>query len=418
MRFQYIIEKCFYTSLPVPYIPQMREHIFTIRAQYLPYHVPHGANPRHQNISKSTYVTIQESFKDKSDMTFHIKNHGIVVIASNVEVHHLGTDWLSLMVDIPDDLGNADGQHSYDIVSSLRAENPNQMIKIYIKENMPEELINVVAETLNTSVQVTASTIANKRLWFDPIKEAIKGKPYAEWVGYSQNQPNVSAPIKNILSILWVANPLLYQRSEKHPGWIYTRANQVFDKGFYENETTRNQMLKAAHLLPDLIDLYIYVNETTHLLAPKRSRISTSKHKDLTEQPKRESNIKSLCVDEPLHFRQPTTRGPHLREQYVFMVLSGFKNMIKIDPKTDKLEWRGSREDIFNVINRCHKKLMKCIINQFKHDGSDHGKTRSQPSLWNLIELEVGKEIESYFTEKKQQQPALASVAYLPLPRN
>lgn len=419
--YPYTIEKAYYTVRPLPGYPGMREHSFYIKAMYMPFEVPHGCNPRFQNIDKPAYAPVRDSFLDKTEMFFHLKNRGITVLANEVSRQDIG-DWMILHVSIPPELGDVDGHHSYEIVSKYRKENPEQMIGVRILEKLPEDHISPVAQGLNTSVQVKSDSLSNQRGRFDLVKKAVMGKPYENWIAWVENQPNTSVPAKTILSLMWVCNPLLYKgKSEKHPNWIYSRAQAVFENGFHRNDDIRNTMLKMAEVMPQLIDIYMLINERTHELSPKQRRFR-GKLKDITGEFKKESNIASLCVlSNSLHFRDPAIKDKfkHLREPYAMIFMSGLRSLLRENPNTGILEWAVDDVTLMNIVNSVHKKIMQIIVKQFKHDGGNHvahGITPRQPSLWNAVEAEMGREIAPYIVSKKGAFPGLPIPPKTPLP--
>lgn len=358
--------------------------------------VPHGCNPRCQNIEKSLYKKVTDSFRDHRDLTFHLKNKGITILADSVQ-STINGDQVILDVEIPDHLGNVDGHHTYTIVSTYQADNPDQMVGMRILANLPKHLIGRVAEGLNTSVQVTTATIADHSGFFDSVKNAIKHKDYAQWIGWKDNQENVSVKSKTVVSLMWVCNPLLFQDggSAKLPNWIYTRGSAVFENGFYsaKNDELRRQMLKMVGVLPDLIDLYKYLNERAIGLIPSKKRVSTTKLLDATGERPSEKHVGHLCVMEAVPpFTDPSmkTKGGQVvfREPYLLMILAGTRSLLRENRDTGLLEWTVAKDLLYKVIDSSIKDVLKGIVQQFKSDKGIHNATTKQPALWALTERE------------------------------
>lgn len=407
--FQYITDSDSYRVRDVPGHPGVREHLFYCKAQNVPIGVPAGCNPRFQNPDKPTYKKVTESFLDRGDMTFLLKNRGITVLATRVQEVREGKVCV-LHVEVPDHLGDVDGHHTYTIISKYKQDNPHQMVHVRILESLPRELIPRVAEGLNTSVQVTTATMADHNGFFDLVKDAIKDKPYAGWISWKENQTNVSVTSKTLVSMMWVCNPLLLDsESAKLPSWIYTAGQRVFEGGFYssKNESIRSQMLKMVGVLPQIIDHYIYINEEAPKLIPK-ARKSRSKIQSLSGDKPNEYNIGNLChqqVTRPFHDPADRKKYPQLREAYLLIVLSGLRSLLQLNPTTDRVEWVVDNNTVRSIIDKRLKSLLKSMVTQLKQDRGNHNATPKQPSLWQL----ASKEMELEFLRMSRDNRLLMS---------
>ena len=71
---------------PDPVFPKAERHIFMVRVEDLPPEMPKGSNPREQNIDRMVWKEIGRHLLNHAGIpnTFHLKNKGITVVASQV----------------------------------------------------------------------------------------------------------------------------------------------------------------------------------------------------------------------------------------------------------------------------------------------------------------------------------------------
>lgn len=391
--FKYVTDKDSYLTR---YVPRqggnVREHLFYSMAEDLPVAVPHGCNPRNQNINAKIYQKVAESFKDVDDMTFHLKNKGITVLSTGVNREEKKGK-VYLTVQVPDELGNVDGQHTHEIVTTYAKDNPQQLVHIRILENLPEVMISPVAAGLNTSVQVTNATMADHYGLFSDVRKVLVDYEYAEWIGYRQNDKNISAQSKDLVTLMWICNPTLFSdNSSWHPSWIYSRSGSVYDKFFNEKEEDfRRKLLSMAHVLPDIIEMYRHVNETVTSWLTKR-RTKRTPTADVYGRKEKEISIDDLCESKiGFPFRDPSDMVKHqqLRECYRLIIVSGLRSLMELDPKTGFVEWSIDYDLVPELLDKALKPIYKQLVLQLRHDKRNHGLTQRQPSVWTIPYTEM-----------------------------
>ena len=395
-EFTYIADKDSYFARPIPGQPGSVEHMFYCRGVDLPENVPHGCNPRFQNIEKGVYQKVVASYCDLNDMTFHLKNKGITVLANSVLSTYGRDGRMVLTVNIPTELGNVDGNHTYQIAQKHKGTNPNQLVPIIIKEAIKPSLIPPVAEGLNTSVQLTTATMADHSGLFFPVREALKNQPYYEWIGWRDNQMNISAASKTLVTLMWVCNPILFaeDKSAKLPSWIYTRGTAVFEKGFYDprNDSIRRVMLLLAPVLPKIIEVFMHINETVPKYIPKKRRKSTTPLHSAGERGTC-LDVSSLCLrTTPRMFHDPEdkTRYLQLRESYAMVVISGLRSLLHRPHPDGSIEWKVPEDRIIPIVDASLKKIYKDLVLELKNARGDHNQTPKTASLWSAVESTMG----------------------------
>lgn len=413
--YQYICDRSSYRDRPVPSVPGMVEHMFYCKARNIPHGVPSKCNPRNQNIDKAVYQKVTDSFLDLKDPTFHIKNKGITVLATRVKVRHEGTQTI-MDVEIPDNLGDVDGHHTYKIADKYREDNPDQSISIRILEGMPMQNINPVAEGLNTCLQVTAASLADHLDFFEPVKKKLEGTIYEDRIGWKDNQPNCSAINKDIVTLMWICNPILFEgKSSRAPNWTQTTPGRVYDGGFYnrKNDVLREEMLRMSEVVPDLIDILVHLNNLAPTLIPKKQKKMRTRNPEATPNRPFELNLGNLMVKGRPPFTDPNihisvARKVHLRDSYMQIILTGLRSLLRLNPVTNQMEWvEPDRDILFQMIEEATKRILKALVAQLKADRGNHNKTPKSPCLWTLSANEMDKE---YYSRKE----ALATRMTLP----
>jgi hypothetical protein len=400
MNFEYWAYPETYTSRRVPYMQGVQEHQFYAHAGTLPEGVPSECNPRKYNIDRKDYQPVHASFcmqkgrRIDADL-FHIKNRGIIVLSNRVFPQWDQSGWVRVHADIPSDLGNIDGNHSYQIVLKHKKTNPDQLIgvRVFTCAHWTPELVNYLAQALNMGVDLTNGDMGNAQGRFDDIKTAIQGQPYENWIAWQTNEPYKSVDTKTIVSLLWACNPLLYKSSAKQPTWIYTRAQSVFTNGFYGNDSIFNEMIKLSPLMPDIIDLFIHINEHAIEVASKRGNKGL-----VPAERSKELSIRSLCLPSGrIAFREPpiskdTNKVWVLRECYLLIYLSALREFIVTDAEGNlkwRHPWRKLREAL--VDKDVMKKTLDLMVRRLRGDRGQHDITQRQPELWDLVSVSLSK---------------------------
>ena len=63
----------------------IEHHILVSRAIDVPSGISKAPNPREQRIDKGIYKKVKESLETSTDLSFHLKNKGITILAHQVE---------------------------------------------------------------------------------------------------------------------------------------------------------------------------------------------------------------------------------------------------------------------------------------------------------------------------------------------
>jgi hypothetical protein len=135
--------------------------------------LPNTPNLRDANLKSAVSKDVKESLL-ANDGEFHLKNKGITLLASSVEKVSGGGYLVRVGADRGD--GILDGGHTYKIIrKAIDAGEAldKQYVFISVRVNVPEALRDKMAEGLNKTTAVSASSIANRMGEFDWIKDRL-----------------------------------------------------------------------------------------------------------------------------------------------------------------------------------------------------------------------------------------------------
>ncbi|MDP3110768.1 MAG: AIPR family protein [Thermodesulfovibrionales bacterium] len=239
----------------------IEHHIFVIRAIDVPSGMPMTPNPREQRIDKGIYKEVTESLKSYVDLSFHLKNKGITMLAHQVE--YSSTDKRIATVSFGENDGIADGGHTYKIILAAQEEGScpeDQYVKFEIITGVPQEMAVDITGGLNTAVQVDDASLMNLEGKFDWVKETLKKEPYADQISYKMNEEG-KFDIREILGLMTLFNVKKFPYPQ-HPKDAYVSKAKCLDS--YEADPDSFKMLKP--LLKDILYLYDYV----HIMSRKR----------------------------------------------------------------------------------------------------------------------------------------------------
>ncbi|MDA8339706.1 MAG: AIPR family protein [Nitrospiraceae bacterium] len=238
----------------------IEHHILLSRAIDIPSGIPPTPNPREPRIDKGIYKKVRESLENTADLSFHLKNKGMTILAHQVEY---SADKRIATVFFGENDGLADGRHTYEIIRAAQADGTcpeGQYAKIEIITGVPQEMAVDITGGLNTAVQVDDASLMNLEGKFDWVKEALKKEPYADQIAYKQNEEG-KFDIREILGLMTLFNVEKYPYPQ-HPKDAYVSKAKCLD--LYEDDPDSFKMLRP--LLKDILYLHDYV----HLKSRKR----------------------------------------------------------------------------------------------------------------------------------------------------
>ncbi len=237
----------------------IEHHILLCPANKLSSDLPKDPNPRDQNIDKTLYKEVKNSLLNELDPTFHLKNKGITVIAHSVSYSE---DKKHVKVTFKDGDGIVDGGHTYEIIKNNQQDCPEtQFVKIEILTGITAEMIEAIAQGLNTAVQVQEMSLANLGHKFDWVKELLKNEQYAGEIAYKENMDG-SFDARDIVGLMTLFNIGIKDFREKNQGGTRHPKEAYSSKAaclkLYRKHPDTYEKLKP--ILKDILQLYDIIN--------------------------------------------------------------------------------------------------------------------------------------------------------------
>lgn len=232
----------------------IEHHILVSRAIDVPSGISKAPNPREQRTDKGIYKTVRESLENTADLSFHLKNKGITILAHQVDY---SADKKIATVYLGENDGIADGGHTYEIILAAQSEGTcpeGQYVKFEIITCVPKEMYVDITGGLNTAVQVENASLLNLKGEFDWVKKSFEKTLYGDKISYVQNQDG-EYDIREILGLMTLFNVNKFPYPQ-HPKDAYISKAKCLD--LYEEDPDSFKMLKP--LLKDILYLHDYVH--------------------------------------------------------------------------------------------------------------------------------------------------------------
>lgn len=232
----------------------IEHHILVGRAIDVPSGISKLPNPRNQRTDRGIYKEVRTSLDNVDDLSFHLKNKGITILAHHIEY---GTDKRTADLYFGAYDGIVDGAHTYQIVLEAQEAGTcpeGQYVKFEVLTGVPAEMGPDISGGLNTAVQVDDTSLMNLRKEFDWVKETLEDTDYGDRISYKQNEDG-AYDIREILGIMTLFNVNKFPYSYgKHPKEAYVSKAKCLS--LYKSDPDSFKMLRP--LLKDILYLYDY----------------------------------------------------------------------------------------------------------------------------------------------------------------
>jgi len=240
----------------------IEHHVLLSRAIDVPSGISKAPNPRAQRTDRGIYKEVRKSLDNSDDLSFHLKNKGITILAHHIEY---STDKRTADLYLGDGDGIVDGGHTYQIILDAQEAGTcpeGQYVKFEVLTGVPLEMGPDITGGLNTAVQVDDTSLMNLRKEFDWVKETLKDTDYGDRISYKQNEEG-DYDIREILGIMTLFNVNKFPYADgKHPKEAYVSKARCLD--LYQEDPNSFKMLRP--LLKDILYLYDY----THIRSRER----------------------------------------------------------------------------------------------------------------------------------------------------
>ncbi len=232
----------------------IEHHILVSRAIDVPAGISKAPNPRVQNTDLQLYREVRTSLDNADDLTFHLKNKGITLLARNVDYSE---DKKTVELYVGEGDGIVDGGHTYQIIREAQDAGTcpdGQYVKFEVLVGVPNYMAPDICGGLNTAMQVDDASLMNLEGQFDWVKEILKNTSFGSRITYRQNEQG-AYDIREILGLMTLFNVNKF-KYPLHPKDAYVSKAKCLD--LYREDRKSFEML--APILVDILVLHDYVH--------------------------------------------------------------------------------------------------------------------------------------------------------------
>ncbi|MBI4297989.1 MAG: AIPR family protein [Chloroflexi bacterium] len=232
----------------------IEHHILLSRAVDIPDGISKAPNPREQRTDRGIYKEIRKSLDNSADLSFHLKNKGVTILARHVEY---SADKKTAILYLGEGDGIADGAHTYEIVRESKIDGTcpeGQFVKFEVLTGTPLGMGVDITGGLNTAVQVDDASLLNLEGEFDWVKETLAATSFGNLISYKQNAEG-EYDIREILGLITLFNINLFPYPQ-HPKDAYVSKAKCLD--MYVANRDSFKMLRP--ILVDILLLHDYVH--------------------------------------------------------------------------------------------------------------------------------------------------------------
>lgn len=362
--------------------PKVQRHIFLCSVLDVPVDIPKDANPREQNIDKRIYKDISRHLinEEGTPNTFHLKNKGVTILASQVRKLDEDEDGITYEVAFDKGQGIVDGAHTYEIIKSKQdhirefnsaneRENAiDQHVKFEVITGLQNGLVAEIAAGLNTAVQVQQMALKDLEGKYDWIKEELRGTPYFNDIAFTQNAKG-EYDIRDILVMMELFNISSYpNKGTAYPTRTWNSKESVLSTFGRDSEPYE----KLRPILKDILHLYDLVGIEAR---DKYNEGGGRKGGALTFVERKTSKpFRFPFIDDESEYR--LFRGALLP------MVGAFRWMVVEDKVTGNYKWRNGFDEVLSLWNETGQELMDATLVTSNELGRKLTALGKSPNLW------------------------------------
>lgn len=331
---------------------------------------------------------------------FHLINRGIILSVKDAHYDNQSNN-VEIVLEDNSVHGLLDGGHTYLQLKKFK-ETPKdergfelQMVKVEIITGLNREWVVEVADGRNTSTPVKEQSIDELNEEYEPIKQALRGRPYQNLIAYKEYEELNGKPkpisVVDILKCL-VSLDRDGFTDEKHPTQKVTRDNETLD--YYRDPENQQKLKKLLPLLPDALVLWDTI-QANFVPAYKTMGGDAGKIGERDNKFFKKTSRKRLYfIDQDATYTFPDSlRLP---------VFAAFRAIVKRD-KNGSCSWAFGINPSEFFIEEVGGKLTKVVCENLK-ETQDVTKTTRTESVWescyDKVRLAMAEKREEVFAEK------------------
>jgi hypothetical protein len=335
-----------------PVLDGVAKHWFTVPAKDFPSGISTAVNARDPvGLNRRVYREVKESLLGLSSASvgvFDLMNKGITILADEVRLVSKARGEYDIVID--DEAGGiVDGAHTAKIIEEANATGAvpeEQYVEVYIRTNIPQDIITDIARGLNTSVQVAPKSIYNIDGVFDWLKDAIAEEDYRNLFSWKESD-DAEYDVRDLVGVLELVNIFDFDNDvAKHPVSAYEKWSLVLDKfakDFEENrlDLTNSKYYRLRRLLPGALVLWDHIRRD-FIELHNGSGGAAGKLNIIESAPAKKGVFEFPFASLP-GAKYRLTKGP------AFPILGAFRNFVEIDEDSGEAYWNGGFKKVLQA---------------------------------------------------------------------
>ncbi|MFX0201367.1 MAG: AIPR family protein [Candidatus Hodarchaeota archaeon] len=357
----------------------IEHHILLCKAIDLPTGISKKPNPREQRIDWGIYKDVQKSLESAEDLSFHLKNKGITILAHKVEY---SGDKRVATVYLGENDGIADGAHTYEIILNAQSNDtcPDaQYVKFEVLTGVPSTMMVDITGGLNTAVQVQEASLLNLEGRFEWIKGAIKDMPYKDKIAFKQHE-NKHFDIRDIIAFLTLFNVENPDLKGRHPKEAYT--SKAACLRLYDKHQPSYEMLRP--ILKDILYLHDYIHIMAREVYNQETRGHAGGMKGVYEKRERK----------PFKFIFMGTESMYkLFDGALYPMFGAMRFLVEKKPSQNHYSWKlRSFDEVKHFFDRVATDMLEATYNTSKTYGLKPNPIGKEDNHWRYLYKTVALE--------------------------
>ncbi len=371
-----------------------RRYIFYTPVLGLPTGIPLDPNPRAQDLNKLVWREIRKHLLNEEGVgtpnTFHLKNKGITIVASEVRI----SDGKADIVFEPGE-GIVDGGHTYQLLLQAQQElldlvdgksnkrRPKQYVKFDVLTGLRPSLWPEVSKGLNTSIQVQDYSLKNMEGKFDWLKELLATQTYRDDIAYRENEKKAYTVV-DILAILDLFNARAFPNEGfDHPKRAYSGKKKVL-----KSYTLKPQQWESMRqLIPQILWFHDHVSMTAREIYNANNRGARGGKLVFIEQAK--------AGNQRFYFAGAEGENSIMRSA-LFPILAAFRTQVEYNTRTDEYYWVDGFDSVKSLWSSTCSDLIKLTRKLSEELGRDVSYIGRSTSHWSNLHSLVAKKSVSH----------------------
>ena len=371
-----------------PVFPSISKYLFSVRCKDLPRDISTAANSRvpvQRDMNKRVYKDVRQNLNGEMSRpgTFDLMNKGIIILAESVEMDPDNKQRWTVVTD-REEGGIVDGGHTAQLIWDSQDEGripDEQYVDVYIRTGLTAEIspdiISDISKGLNTSLQVRAESILDKKEAFDWMKDELSPE-FVDLVKYAESDDG-QYYVQDVIGVLECMNIGDYpQTGERHPTQVATSISKIIEKfGVECTDAKKDGRRSKYELMRPILRDAMHLFQTIQADFPILHNVAGGKAGKL--------NMVETAKGDPfeLHFAG-RSESKRLFKQATYPLFAAFRNYVTTDADGCS-QWDGGFPAVLRVWKQLGPTLVQSTIDLGRSIGTTPDQIAKHKPHWKSL---------------------------------